>query len=55
MILELNQKEKEILDKVLHHFEEELKGEIVKTDAKDFRKYLHAEEDVVRDLLKKVA
>ena len=55
MILELDTKEKEVLKQVLESFETELRGEIVKTDVKQFRDTLHVEEEVVKDLLKKVA
>ena len=55
MILELDVKEKEVLKLVLESFESELRGEIVKTDVKQFRDNLHGEEEVIRDLLKKVA
>jgi hypothetical protein len=55
MILELDAKEKEVLKQVLESFETELRGEIVKTDVKQFRDTLHVEEEVIKDLLKKVA
>ena len=55
MILELNEREKKVLQEVLQSFETELRGEIVKTDIKEFRDTLHGEEEVVKDLLKKVA
>jgi hypothetical protein len=55
MVLELDEKEKKVLKQVLESFETELRGEIVKTDIKEFRETLHEEEEVVKDLLKKVA
>ncbi|MGC2425287.1 MAG: hypothetical protein WA666_13155 [Nitrospirota bacterium] len=55
MILELDEKEKEVLKEVLQSYETELRGEIVKTDVKEFRDTLHGEEEVVKELLKKVA
>jgi hypothetical protein len=55
MVLELDEKEKKVLKQVLESFESELRGEIVKTDVKEFKENLHEEEEVVKDLLKKVA
>jgi len=55
MILELNEKEKKVLTLVLESFESELRDEIGKTDIRDFKADLRGEEEVVRELLKKVA
>lgn len=55
MILELDEKEKEVLKLVLKSFDAELRGEIGKTDDREFKADLHGEEDVIRKILKKVA
>ena len=55
MILELNEKEKKVLTQVLKSFDAELKDEIGKTDSRDFKADLRGEEEVVMELLKKVA
>ncbi len=55
MILELNEKEKKVLTLVLKSFDSELKEEIGKTDNRDFKADLRGEEEVVKELLKKVA
>jgi len=55
MVLELNDKEKTTLKQVLESYEKDLKGEIVKTDDRELRAILHDEDNVLRELLKKVA
>jgi hypothetical protein len=55
MILELNEKEKKVLTLVLESFETELRDEIGKTDIRDFKADLRGEEEIVKELLKKVA
>jgi hypothetical protein len=55
MVLELNDKETEELKLVLESYEKELRGEILKTDDRELRSVLHGEENVVMELLKKVA
>lgn len=55
MILELNEKEKKVLTLVLKSFESELRDEIGKTDIRDFKADLLGEENIVKELLKKVA
>ena len=54
MILELDEKERAVLERVLASFESELRGEIVKTDKKEFRDTLHGEEEIVKELLNKL-
>ena len=54
MILELDEKERMVLERVLTSFETELRGEIVKTDKKEFRDTLHGEEEIVKGLLNKL-
>ncbi len=48
-------KEKKVLTLVLKSFESELRGEIGQTDSRKFKADLHGEEDVIRELIKKVA
>ncbi len=55
MILSINDNEKEILKTALESYEKDLKGEIGKTDDRDLRTILHGEDEVLRELLKKVA
>lgn len=55
MKLELDDKEKKVLTLVLKSFEAELRGEIGKTASRDFKADLKGEEEVVKELLKKVA
>ncbi len=54
MVLELDEKEIAVLERVLASFEAELRGEIVKTDKKEFRDTLHGEEEIVKELLNKL-
>ncbi len=54
MILELDEKERIVLERVLTSFEAELRGEIVKTDKKELRDTLHGEEEIVKGLLGKL-
>ena len=51
MRLELDEKEIMVLERVLTSYESELRGEIVKTDKKEYRDTLHGEEEVVKELL----
>ncbi len=55
MILELDEKEKEVLKLVLKSFEAELRGEIGKTDSREYKVSLHGEEDVIKKLIAKVS
>ena len=55
MILELNDKETEVLKLVLKSFDAELRGEISKTDDRDYKTALHGEGDVIRKLIEKVS
>ena len=55
MILELDEKEKEVLKLVLKSFDAELRGEIGKTDDRGYKTALHGEEDVIRKLIEKVS
>lgn len=55
MVLELDEREKEMLKHALEVLEEELKSERVKTDKRVWRAALHDEEYVVKKILKKVA
>jgi len=55
MILELNEKEKEVLQLVLKSFDAELRGEIGKTDDRDYKADLREEKDVISQLLRKVS
>jgi hypothetical protein len=48
-------KKKKVLTLVLKSFESELRGEIGKTENREFKADLNGEEDVIRDLIKKVA
>jgi len=55
MVLQLNEKEKETLKKVLQTYERDLRGEILKTDDSGLKAVLHEEDAVLRGLLKQVA
>jgi hypothetical protein len=55
MVLELNEKEKEVLKQVLESYEKDLRGEIGKTDDRELRAILHGEDEVLREVLRKVA
>ncbi len=55
MVLELNDKEKRTLKEVLASYEQDLKGEIGKTDDRELKTVLHEEDEVLKGLLKKVA
>lgn len=55
MILELDEKEKEVLKLVLKSFDAELRGEIGKTDNREYKADLHGEEDVIKKLIEKVS
>jgi hypothetical protein len=55
MILELDEKEKQVLLLVLKSFEWELKDEIGKTSSKDFKDDLRGEEEVIKKLIAKVS
>jgi hypothetical protein len=55
MILELDEKEKEVLKLVLKSFDAELRGEIGKTDNRGYKAALHGEEDVIKKLIEKVS
>ena len=55
MVLELTDREKRTLKEVLASYEKDLKGEIFKTDDRELKTVLHEEDEVLRELLKKVA
>ena len=55
MILGLDEEEKEVLTLVLKSFDAELRGEIGKTDNREYKVALHGEEDVIKKLLEKVS
>ena len=54
MILELGERERTVLMRVLESYESELRGEIGKTDIKKFRDSLHGEEEILKGLIEKV-
>ncbi len=55
MILELTEKEREILRIALESFEDDIKGERMRTDKKEWRYALRGEEDVIKRILEKVS
>ncbi|MGO9379742.1 MAG: hypothetical protein ACLPN1_13000 [Dissulfurispiraceae bacterium] len=55
MILELDEKEIEVLPSVLKSFDAELRDEIGDTDDRGYKAALHGEEDVIKRLLEKVS
>ena len=55
MVLEIDEKDREILRHALEVLEEELKAERLKTDKREFRAALHDEEDSIKRILRKVA
>ncbi len=55
MVLELDDKEKEILKRALESFEEELRGEIVKTDKRKWKAALHDDEIIIKKILERVS
>ena len=54
MKLELDEKEKQVLTLVLKSFDEELKGEIGKTDSREYRAELKGEDAVIKKLMTKL-
>ena len=55
MVLELNDREREVLKLALQTFDDELKAEKGRTDKKVYREGLRGEVQVVEGLLRKVA
>ena len=55
MVLELDEKEREVLRHVLESMVGELQTERAKTDDREVKTAIHDEEDSVRRILKKVA
>jgi hypothetical protein len=55
MVLELGDKEKEILRHALEVYISDLREEIVKTEAHNWKVPLHEEEDVIKKILEKLA
>ncbi len=55
MILELTEREREILKVALEAFEDDIKGERLRTDRKEWRYALRGEEDVIKHILEKVS
>jgi hypothetical protein len=54
-MLELNDREKEILKQALQSYLSDLREEIVKTEAHQWKRDLHAEEDVIKKILDKLS
>ncbi len=54
MVLELNEKEQEILKRALNTFEEELRTVIVKTDRHEAKVDLLADEVVLKKMIEKI-
>ncbi len=54
MVLELNDKEQEIVKRALETFEHELRDVLLKTDKFEARHELHDEEAMVKKILEKV-
>ncbi len=55
MVLELDEKEKDILRRALETFEGEIRDEIVRTDNRDWKAALHDEEAMIKRILEKVS
>lgn len=55
MIVEITNNEKELLKRVLTYYLSELRGEIVKTEAFEWKKALHAEKDSLVNIVKKLS
>ncbi len=55
MILEIDEKEREMLKYALEFLEEEIRSERMKTDKRVYRAALNDEEDSIKRILKKVA
>jgi hypothetical protein len=55
MILELSDKEKETLKHALESYLSDLREEIVKTEAHQWKPPLHEEEDVIKKLIDKLS
>ncbi|MDA8079267.1 MAG: hypothetical protein M0Z79_10070 [Nitrospiraceae bacterium] len=55
MVLEINEKEREILRHALEVYEEELKNERVRTDNRKWKTALRDEQEVIDNILKKAA
>ncbi len=55
MLLELTEREREILRIALESFEDDIKGERLRTDKKEWRYALRGEEDVIKHILEKVS
>lgn len=51
----LSAEERELLEEVLHETISELRMEIADTDSHDYRVRLHAREDMLKELLKRVS
>jgi hypothetical protein len=54
MVLELNDREEELLKRALNTFEEELRTVILKTDKRDLRDDLRGDEIVVKKMIEKI-
>ncbi len=55
MVLELTEKEKELLKIALESFESDLRDELAKTDKQNWRYALRGEEQAIRSLIEKVS
>lgn len=55
MMIEITDKEKEILKHVLEYYMGELREEVVKTEDKDWKPPLHMEEESIKKLIEKLS
>ncbi|MCX7793607.1 MAG: hypothetical protein N2257_04270 [Thermodesulfovibrionales bacterium] len=55
MMLELNNKEKELLKEILESYLSDLREEIVKTEDHRWKPFLHEREDMVKALISKLS
>ena len=55
MMLELGDKEKGILKHALESYLSDLREEIVKTESHKWKRDLHGEEDVIKEILEKLS
>jgi hypothetical protein len=54
-MLELDDKEKEVLKHAIQTYLSDLREEVVKTEAHQWKRDLHAEEDVIKKILEKLS
>ncbi len=55
MMLELSDKEKEVLKHALQSYLSDLREEVVKTEAHQWKRDLHKEEDTIKKFIEKLA